>query len=1079
MNLFDQVTRTKILLPRRRPDLLSRRRLLDLLRKLLDHKLIIVAAPAGYGKTSLLIDLAHQTELPVCWYGLDALDRDPQRFLAHFIAAIAHRFSDFGARSAAALQNMTQTSLDIDQMVTTIINEAYEQIHEDFVLVLDDYHFVNDVEEIDHFVNRFVQEVDDNCHLIIASRTLLTLPDLPLMVARRQVSGLSFDELAFRPEEIQELVLQNHHLTMPKPVAEELARETEGWITGLLLSAQTMWEGVADRVRVARVSGVGLYEYLAQQVLDRQPAPVRDFLLRTSLLEEFDAEMCQAVLGPPQYPGGETWQDLIQAISRHNLFVLPVGDEGTWFRYHQLFREFLQARLAEELPEEEARILRRLTDVYARQGEWEKAHELYRRLDDVNATADLIEQAGPSLVKNGRWITLADWLDALPAETLETRPALLSLRGMVAVMLGEAERGLSLQNQAEAAFREANDRPSLAQALVRRAVAHRLMGDYQASLADADEALALAEDDKNLRDVQAEALRAKGLSLSRIGQLNEATEWLAQSLATYKTLGDEQRVAMLHMELGTAYLAIGHYGEALTHYNRSLEHWRQTENIAQQANLLNNLAVLHHRQGDYEQAASLLEEALTCARQSGYARMEAFALSGIGDLYADLEALEAALAAYQQAHEIAQEVDERFLLLYLDLAQAALARSQGELAQARALLESAERQAQKSGSTYEQGLYLLEMGRLALAEGNHLEAIAHLEGAAHRFDDGGQRVEGARAHLVLAIAYHLAGDSRAAYAHLEHTFRLASDVESWHPLVLASQEGKTLLGAAQKDPAIGHHASQLLRHIVQFERDTPLLRRQLRRGASTVPFAPPQLSIRALGKAEVRVDGKVVTGADWQAQVARDLLFCLLSHPEGLTKEELGAILWPEGSLAQLKPNFKKTIYRVRRALGQEVVLFEDDRYRFNWDLDYEYDVETFLDKLAQAEKATSPHKQAAAYREAIRVYKGPYLPEVEGTWVWTERRRLEQLYLEATLKLAGIHLEAREYDQTLEYCQRALAEDPCMEEAHRLAMRAYAAMGNRAAVARQFEYCQQILLQEVNAPPSSQTETLYETLMR
>ncbi len=1080
MTLFDQVTRTKILLPRRRPDLLSRQRLLDLLYDLLDYKLIIIAAPAGYGKTSLLVDLAHQTELPVCWYALDSLDRDPSRFITHFIASIGHRFPAFGQRSAAALQGTNQASLDLDQMATTIVNEAYEHIREHFLLVLDDYHFVDDSEEIDYFVNQFIQQVDENCHLVTASRTLITLPDLPLMVARSQVGGLSFDELAFRADEIQSLVLQNHHVTMPESVAEELARETEGWITGLLLSTQAMWQGMADRLRVARVSGVGLYDYLAQQVLDQQPIPVRDFLLRTSLIEEFDAELCEAVLGPAELPDGETWKSLIEAVLRNNLFVLPVGNEGIWLRYHHLFQDFLQARLAQERPDEEARILRRLPAVYAERGEWEKAHALYQRVGDVAATADLIEQAGLSLVKGGRLTTLAEWLDALPADTMASRPTLLSLRGMVAVMLGEVEHGLSLLSQAEAAFRAAGNQSHLARTLVRQAVAHRFLGEYLASLANADEALALAEEDESLRDVWAEALRARGMSLYHMGQVLEAIEWLGQSLATYQELGDEQRVAMLLMELGMAHERAGRYQQALAHYNRALDYWQRTDNIVQQANLLNNLGVLYHLRGDYERASSLLEQALACAGKSGYARMQAFTLSGIGDLYADLDAPHAALTAYRQARETARRIDERFLLFYLDLAEAAIARWKEELALARDLLESAQQLAQQSGSSFEQGLHQLEAGRLALAEDNPLEAIAHLEGAARRFDDGGQQVDSARAHLHLALAYHYAAeDKQAVFDHLERTFRLASQLDSQHPLVVAGREAKMLLGTIQSDPVVGQQASWLLRQIVQFEQKVPALRRHLRRQAAAVPFASPTLIIHTLGKAQVIVDGKLVTNADWQGQAARDLFLCLLAHPDGLAKETVGTIFWPDSSPSQLKLKFKNAIYRLRQALGQEVVLFEEDHYRFNRTLDYEYDVEVFWKKLGQAQATTDPGEQAAAYRAAIRLYKGSYLPEIEGDWAWLEREQLAQAYMEAVLTLARLHLEAKEYGVAIEYCRRALAEDPCQEEAHRLAMRVHAATGNRAAVARQFERCRQALLSEVNVPPSSQTTALYETLMR
>jgi LuxR family maltose regulon positive regulatory protein len=167
----------------------------------------------------------------------------------------------------------------------------------------------------------------------------------------------------------------------------------------------------------------------------------------------------------------------------------------------------------------------------------------------------------------------------------------------------------------------------------------------------------------------------------------------------------------------------------------------------------------------------------------------------------------------------------------------------------------------------------------------------------------------------------------------------------------------------------------------------------------------------------------------------------------------------------------------LRQALGQDVVLFDEERYQFNRNVDYEYDVEIFLGRLAQAQAATDPDKQVSAYNAAIDVYKGPYLPEAEGEWAWWEREHLRQAHIEAIIQLAELHLEGGRHTAALEYCQRAFAEDPCLEEAHRLAMRAHAAMGNRAAVVRQFKRCQEALQEEVNVPPSSQTITLYKTL--
>lgn len=204
------ITRTKLIVPQRRRELLTRPRLLDLLSDLLDYRLIIIAAPAGYGKTSLLIDFASRFDWPVCWYALDPLDNDLQRFLSHFIHALKIKFPDFGEETLKNLRSTPADQLNLDFLISVLTNEIFEIITEYFVIVLDDYHLINANQGIDKFLSEFIQRADDNCHVAITSRRLLTLPDLPLMVARLQVGGLSIEELAFIPEEIHRLAMKIH-----------------------------------------------------------------------------------------------------------------------------------------------------------------------------------------------------------------------------------------------------------------------------------------------------------------------------------------------------------------------------------------------------------------------------------------------------------------------------------------------------------------------------------------------------------------------------------------------------------------------------------------------------------------------------------------------------------------------------------------------------------------------------------------------------------------------------------------------------------------------------------------------------
>lgn len=1070
------VTRTKTIIPRRRPDILPRARLIESLLELIDERLIIIAAPAGYGKTTLLVDLASQTKMPFCWYTIDPLDRDFKRFVTYLIASINQCFPKFGRKSSLALQNISAVNPNFDQLVTTIVNEAYDTIHEHFAVVLDDYHFINEQAEINQFLGRFIQEMDENCHIIISSRTLLTLPDLPLMVARSQVGGLGLEELSFRIDEIRSLLQQNYRMAIPDSLAQDIARETEGWITGLLLSTQSKWQGVSETLQKARVSSVGLYEYLAQQVLDLQPVAVRDFLLRSSPMAEFDAELCAQVLGPG--PGGGGWAGIIDVVQRNNLFVIPVGEKGTWLRYHHLFRDFLHSHLIQENPEEESRILKRLADVYAQRREWERAHALYQRLGRTRELIDLIEAAGSTLLKTGRMTTLANWIDGLPPEELASHPTLLSLRGGVALMLGEVERGLVLLNHAEETCRREDNTPELVRTLSRRTHAHRFLGDYAASLRDADEALALAKNDPSLRSFEAEASRCRGLVVFRLGRPEEGIDCLKTAAGIYATLGNLENEAVVKTELGIIYRSLGQFSQARLAYETALAQLTRAGDLTRQATVLNNLGVLHHFNGEYQKASSFFEQSLLCAEQSGYSRMQALALSSIGDLYRDLDAPEAAQAAYEQAREIAERISDRFLLYYLTLADAAACRQRRDLHHAHQLVDTARELARSSTSPYEKGLLLLESGRLALAEKSPARAVHTLEEACRLFGESQQEFNSIQARVFLGAACLSANRLEDGCSRLEEVFALAKKLETRHILIVSGREVKQILQPGRIPPELSKQVARLQEEIAGFESSLPNLRRRLRLQSMAVPFAPPKLTIRALGRVQLLVDGKPVPSSRWQSQAARDFLLLLLAHPEGLTKDEISAVFWPDSTPGQVKLLFKNTIYRVRHALEQEVVILEEDHYRFNHGLDYEYDVENFLGKLSQAQASQVVEKQIAALKTAVHLYKGPYLPDMEGTWVLHEREHLHQAYLNAMLRLVDLFQQAGESETALSYCLDILNKDPCLEEGHRAAMRIYAAMGNKVGVVRQYERCEQIMQREFQLPPSSQTRSLYEELV-
>lgn len=1070
---------TKLAIPQRRKEILSRQRLLDLMDDLLDYKLIIIAAPAGYGKTSLMIDFAHHYDWPVCWYALDPLDQDIQRFLAHFIHAIQARFKSFGTDALSALQNSPPDQINVSQMVSAITNDIFEHISEHFILVLDDYHLLRQGSSIDQFLSEFLQRTDENCHLVVTSRTLLTLPDLPLLVARSQVGGLGVEELAFIPQEIKALYQQNLGRSLNAQEAQDLAMQSEGWITGLLLTTQMLRKGIGDNTRVARTSGIGLYEYLAEQVLNQQPVNLQLFLMRSAFLEEFNASMCAEIIGKALDESGHDWHALMDATIHNNLFVLPVLEDELWLRYHHLFRDFLQDRLQRERPEEARRIISRMAEYYARAEDWEQVFNLYKRLGDQQALARLVETVGTSFIAKGKINRLAEWLEFVPENAIQDKLHLISLRASILVNQGSLQEGTLLLNKAISQAEKLENYEKLAENLVRRSVALRLLGNYKLSLDDADRALGIMHDHGGSESNRAEALRAKGVNLYQQGKLKDALQWLDRSLVIYEKEKHEQDIARLLVEIGAVNESLGNHEAAEKAYKRSLVYWQSIGDSIWQSNLLNNLGVLQHAKGDFENSFYNLEKALQYAHANGNLQMEGYALASIGDLYKDLDAAAEANDAYRQALEVALRTEDLYLAGYLRTTIARLLTQQKRFSAAEAEITAARSLAERSQSPYDTNRALLESGALALAKKEYAGAFEKLIPVEAYFAVEGHIEETARARAVLAGAAFQTGHLETCQDKLKKLRASIDEPGKAVSVFSALADSRPALGLIIASSAEGKLAGELLSRLETFQMEAQKNRKKIRKLATVVPFAPPKLRIRGFGKIEVAADDRIITSTDWQSQTARDLFFLFLAHPEGLTKEEVGLVFWPDASPRKLKLSFKNAIYRMRHALKVDVVIFQNEYYQFNRALDYEYDVLAFTQHFTRAQDELSPNIRFEEFDNALDLYLGPYLPGMEHNWVLADRQRYFDMYLTALKEVSLYFLDQKNYETALAAARKALESDPCNEEFHRLAMRVHHAAGNKAGIQKQYTYCKEVLEAEIGVPPSEQTDSLFRLLIQ
>lgn len=1064
------ISKTKIVPPRRRAELLLRKRLLHTLFEALDSKLVLVSAPAGYGKTSLLIDAVEQNEFTCCWLSLDELDRDPQRFLAYLIASIAERFPGVGAQTTAVMSSVSSFEEHMERLAVTLVNETYEIIKEHFVIILDDFHILEGTQPIYDFLNRFVQLADDNCHLVISSRALTALEDLPLMVAYEQVGGLSYPDLAFRPEEIQALMLRNN-IRLSDEEAQKWIEETEGWITGLQFSGL----GVRGKDRKPGLN-VELSDYLGQQVIDRQRPEMRAFLLRTSLMDEFDPSLCEAVLSP-FHAEKQDWDALIQSIIRNNLFALPVGPEGGSLRYHHLVRDYLRKRMRKERPDEVQPILKRLSRAYESLEEWEKAYAVINELADTSALVELIELASFNNLQNtGRFIE--QWLRDLPSSILKTNPNLLSIVGTLKLVKGEYHSGVNDLEEAIAALRKNENISQLALTLVRLSFGHRYLGDYPASVKDTDEAIRLITDNDNLQSLHAEALHVKGASLMRMGQNRAALKCLEHALDLVTRFDKRNDIPAILSDIGAAHQALGNYAEAELNLKKALGIWKQEANLMAQAGLLNNLGYMFHQEGEYQKAAATYEDGLLCARRSQHTRMEALISIGLGDLYTELGDPEIAEQNYARAAQLLEDRNDIFLLISLHFGRVNLALFQRDFPAAENGFRELETLIRPQQSHYENGHFDLLQGKYFLLNDCAADALSKLESAeAHFIQDGQLLLDLTTTRIWLAAAYTQLERKQEAAAKLFEAINPTAKIR--HAAVLAAIQTRAQLTSLQPQADLSRLLRSLLAKADALNARIPDDRRELRRQARVVEVPAARIRIRGFGHGTVIVNDRELGNSDFQTQSVRELFFFFLSQNRALTKDQLMDQFWRSvDDPVKVRQRFKNEIYRLRRAVGSEVIRFENQSYFFDRTLNYEYDVEDFYSHLARARSAQSPGERMDWYRRAIALVNAPYLETNYLDWALADRNRLDQAYLSALTDLADLCLKEAQFDEALALCQRAIHYTPYYETAYRIAMQVHARLADRAAVAVTYEACKTALRKHLNTSPSPETETLYRKLM-
>ena len=666
----DPLLGTKLHVRPPRPGLVPRSRLVALLDGGLACPLTLVSAPAGFGKTTLLVEWLARHPCPVAWVSLDPADDDPTVFLRYLVAALRTASPDVGRASLPLLRSPQPPP--IESILTLLLNDLSALPH-DLVIVLEDYHFIANP-AVHSAVSFLLDRLPPRARLVIATRADPPLP-LARLRSRGELVEVRADDLRFDLAEATSFLGRTASLHLADREIAALQARTEGWAAGLQLAALSL-RGRPDAARfVEEFAGTHRYvvDYLLEEVLGREPDSVRAFLLQTSILDRLSGPLCDAVTGQAN---GEA---MLERLERDNLFVVPLDDARQWYRYHHLFAEALRHQLRRLQPDAVGALHLRASEWYERHGHVDQAFGHALTASDHQRAADLVERNWNRLAWAGETNTVLRWLEALPEEVIQERPILATWYGWTLLFKGQiaqaesrldgAEAALAAQVAAGTAREDEVRRAALVSTMAAlRSLLLRHRGDLPGSVAAAQRALDVLDPIR------------PGPSLS------------PEEYASIRCSG--------YLHLAHAYREVGDTPRAMAAYVAGVPLARQAGNTIGVTTGTFYLARLHHLQGRLGEASETCREAFRYAAERGLEGAPAFALVHVA--LADV---------LRERHDLAEA--ERQLELGLDLGRrggyldavknggivlAALRQARGDLPGALAAIEEAALAVRGSGA---------------------------------------------------------------------------------------------------------------------------------------------------------------------------------------------------------------------------------------------------------------------------------------------------------------------------------------------------------------------------------------------
>lgn len=1057
LSLENMILETKLLPPTLKEKVINRPRILNLLDQNLNRKLILIVTDAGYGKTTLLTQYIKEHNLSAVYYSLDSKDSGLLIFFSYLIRGLERIDPNLVTQIKSLFQGGGQIIQHYELFMGSLINEIMNKTQKEIYIILDDYHNLAEDSLVHKALNYFIDHVPDKIRVIISSRVIPPLGNLAKWRAKQNLFEIYRDGLRFTEDEIKELFSAFYDKTLTHEAIKMVSDKTDGWITGIQL---ILYSTIKDRIIIEQSineynqTRQPLFDYFTKEIFEAESPAIQDFLKRSSIMEIMSPADCNHILRI------RNARALLQKIENRNLFLSAVG-KGE-YKYHPLFREFLNRRLEEEKGSRE--LHERAARYYETMDEWELVVEHCLAAANYQRAAEIVFLKADSMLDQARHDLLNEWLRRMPESFFLQYPRLVILQGRLLQEKGFPTKANELFNQAEKILRKSgiNKKKNLAawiETLYERGNLFMSEGHYREALKYLKKALQACP--ASAKKFRGDILNLTGLVWDGLGNLRKSRLYLLRA----KKLMDKLKVhcSLLAVECNLT-LLLEKQGEAkiLHEMHKPLLEKLRADYCWRTGYIFINAALNALEMGNEEWAENCLNEGLNLCQIYHDPKTIAGIYMGLGALSIAQENwerarnyLDIAVDAYQKIgwpkktlnlcfsrfYRFQQDYDnmKKILKTVPDNSERELAPIAISLGIENALYEMAQGNLDKAREIIKRALNLTRVAGWKKEEFLSLLADAELSALEHRDKEALRKIDQA-----LALA-KIKGYDGLLKCELRYRPKL------WN-LVL-------------RLPGYKSYAASL--------RMTP---------------QAPVIQVRLLGGLSVRDDKGRPISVKWPSEKTRSLFTYMVIHREmPVHRELLLEQIWPGMEPARANVNFRNTATRLRQALlyaldGQvnkdEIFTFKHKKYQLLSGVRIKVDTEEFDRIVKEAGSIEAPDQKVKHITMALELYKGDFLPENYDSWTDIHRQRLKENFLNNLHWLAGYAARVGDNDGCISACEKYLAHEPFSEEISRLCMQVLVRLGRLGAVKNRYEQLKRALRQVLRSAPSKETREFYKSLI-